>query len=360
MSEEKEIKAVEAVAEEAKKEAVEEVSEMASVIHDPNAPVVTVKQLLEVGAHFGHLKRRWDAAFKPYIYATRTGIHIINLDKTVENISKDYAKLRDIVAKGGKVLFVGTKRSASQVIAEEAVRSGSFYVNNRWLGGTLTNFKTISQRLKLLKSLEQLEIDGVYDTMPKKVAIEKKKTQAKLAANLSGIKEMRKLPDAIVVVDPKTEHNAVAEAKILNIPVFGLLGSNCNPKSVTNPIPCNDDSYRAVKLIVGILADAIVEGKGGDVAYAYTKQEGEVLNFEKAIKTTDRNEEYKLIRLRIREDQYAIRAAKKGKKRSKPAKKFVKKFNKKPAAKKPATADKKPAAKAEVKAEVKKEVKEVK
>jgi len=334
MSEEKEIKAVEAVAEEAKTEEVEqteEVSAMASVIHDPNAPVVTVKQLLEVGAHFGHLKRRWDAAFKPYIYATRTGIHIINLDKTADMISKDYVQLRDIVAKGGKVLFVGTKRSASQVIAEEAVRSGSFYVNNRWLGGTLTNFKTISLRLKLLKSLEQLEIDGVYDTMPKKIAIEKKKVQAKLASNLSGIKEMRKLPDALVIVDPNTEHNAVAEAKILNIPVFALLGSNCNPTSVTNPIPCNDDSYRAVKLIVGLLADAIVEGKGGDVAYAYIKQDGEVLNFDKAIKTADRNEEYKLIKVRVREDQYAIRAAKKGKRKGKPVvKKFVKKYNNKP------------------------------
>lgn len=364
MSEEKEIKAVEAVAEEAKKEEgekkTEEVSEMASVIHDPNAPVVTVKQLLEVGAHFGHLKRRWNAAFKPYIYATRTGIHIVNLDKTAEKISKDYAQLRDIVSKGGKVLFVGTKRSASQVIAEEAVRSGSFYVNNRWLGGTLTNFKTISKRLKLLKSLEQLEIDGVYDTMPKKVAIEKKKIQAKLATNLSGIKEMRKLPDALIVVDPNTEHNAVAEAKILNIPVFALLGSNCDPNTVSNPIPCNDDSYKTVKLIVGILADAIVEGKGGDVAYAYTKQEGEVLNFDKAIKTTDRNEEYKLIRLRIREDQYAIRAAKKGKKKNKPVKKFVKKYTKNPAAKKENGDNKqieaaKPAAKDEEKAEVKEE-----
>ncbi|MDD4531997.1 MAG: 30S ribosomal protein S2 [Bacilli bacterium] len=366
MSEEKEIEAVEAVAEEAKEDVeekkVEEVSEMASVIHDPNDPIVTVKQLLEVGAHFGHLKRRWNAAFKPYIYAVRTGIHIINLDKTAEKIASDYAQLRDIVSKGGKVLFVGTKRSASQVIAEEAVRSGSFYVNNRWLGGTLTNFKTISQRLKLLKSLEQLEIDGVYDTMPKKIAIEKKKTQTKLASNLAGIKEMRKLPDALIVVDPKTEHNAVAEAKILNIPVFALLGSNCNPTEVSNPIPCNDDSYRTVKLIVGLLADAIVEGKGGDVAYAYTKQEGEALDFDKAIKTTDRNEEYKLIKLRIREDQYAIRAAKKGKRKHAPVKKFVKKYTKKPEAKKSDTtetkaADTKPATVSEASTEAAKEEK---
>lgn len=330
MSEEKQAVAVEAA------ETKEVSSEMESVIHDPNAPVVTVKQLLTVGAHFGHLKRRWDAAFKPYIFATRTGIHIINLDKTVKNISEDYTQLRDIVSKGGKVLFVGTKRSASQVIAEEAVRSGSFYVNNRWLGGTLTNFKTISLRLKLLKSLEQLEIDGVYDTMPKKIALEKKKVQAKLASNLSGIKEMRKLPDALIVVDPKTEHNAVAEAKILGIPVFALLGSNCSPKTVSNPIPCNDDSYKAVKLIVGLLADAVVEGKGGDVQYAYVKQEGANLSFDKAIKTTDRNEEYKLIKMRVREDQYAIRAAKKGKRKGKPVvKKFVKKYTKKPTDKKP-------------------------
>lgn len=310
-------------------EAAAPVSQMAQVIHDPNAPVVSVKELLEVGAHFGHMTRSWSPAFKPYIYTARSGIHIINLDITAQKIIEDYKLLRDIVQKGGKVLFVGTKKSAKDAVLEEAVRSGSFYVNNRWLGGTLTNFKVISARAKLLKSLEQLEIDGVYDTMPKKNAIENKKTQAKLATTLEGIKEMRKLPDAMIVVDPKEEHNAVHEAMLLKIPVFALIGTNSDPHCVTYPIPCNDDSSKAIKLVLGILADAVVEGKGGDVAYAYVKEEGDTAIFNDMIKGVDRMEEFKLIKMRIREDQYEARMAKKaGKKgqRMKPKKVFGHKF----------------------------------
>lgn len=288
-----------------------EVDAMAAIIHDPNAPVVSVKSLLAVGAHFGHMTRRWNPNFRPYIYTIRSGIHIVNLDKTAACISVAYKALKDIVAKGGKVLFVGTKKAAADPVEAEAVRSGSFYVNTRWLGGALTNFKTISLRSKLLKSLEQLEIDGVYDTMPKKIAIEKKKTQAKLAHNLEGIKEMRKTPDAMIVVDPIVEHNAVAEAKILHIPVFAILGTNCDPSVATYPIPCNDDSARTDKLILGILSDAIVEGKGGDVAYAYKKEDGENDAFNDLLKGIDRTEEFRIIKLRVREDQYAIRAAKK-------------------------------------------------
>lgn len=319
---------------EAENQPVEETvvaSTMASVMHDANEPVVSTKALIEVGAHFGHLTRRWQPKFKPFIFGIRSGIHIINLDKTTVEIQKAYVALRDIVAKGGKVLFVGTKKAATEIVVEEAVRSGSFYVNTRWLGGTLTNFKTISKRTKLLKSLDQLEIDGAYENMSKKIAGEKKKLQAKLAANLDGIKEMRKVPDAIVIVDPKTEHNVVAEAKILNIPTFALLGSNCNPSCVTFPIPCNDDSSKTIKLILGILADAVVEGKGGDVAYAYAHVEGDTANMNEILKTVDKNEELKTIRFRIREDQYAIRSAKKGKRT---VRNFAKKFNKKPNIKK--------------------------
>ena len=289
-------------------------TEAVSVMHDETERVVSTKALLEVGAHFGHLTRRWEPKFKPFIYGIRSGVHIINIDKTTEEIQKAYFALKDIVAKGGKVLFVGTKKAASEIIVEEAIRSGSFYVARRWLGGSLTNFKTISKRTSLLKSLEQLEIDGAYENMPKKVAGDKKKLQAKLAANLEGIKEMRKIPDAMVVVDPKAEHNAVAEAKILNIPVFALLGSNCNPQSVTFPIPCNDDSSKTIKLILGLLADAVVEGKGGDVAYAYQHVEGDEAKMSEILKGVDKTEELKSIRSRIKEDQYALRAAKKGKK----------------------------------------------
>ena len=288
-------------------------TEAVSVMHDETERVVSTKALLEVGAHFGHLTRRWEPKFKPFIYGIRSGVHIINIDKTTDEIQKAYFALRDIVAKGGKVLFVGTKKAASEIIVEEAIRSGSFYVARRWLGGSLTNFKTISKRTSLLKSLEQLEIDGAYENMPKKVAGDKKKLQAKLAANLEGIKEMRKIPDAMVVVDPKAEHNAVAEAKILNIPVFALLGSNCNPQSVTFPIPCNDDSSKTIKLILGLLADAVVEGKGGDVAYAYQHVEGDEAKMSEILKGVDKTEELKSIRSRIKEDQYALRAAKKGK-----------------------------------------------
>jgi small subunit ribosomal protein S2 len=303
--------------------------EMAKVVHDPNAPVVSVKSLLATGAHFGHMTRNWSPKFKPFIYTARSGIHIINLDITAQKIAEDYKILKDIVAKGGKVLFVGTKKAASDIIAEEAVRSGSFYCNHRWLGGTLTNFKVISNRAKLLKSLEQLEIDGIYDTMPKKQAIEDKKTQAKLAITLEGIKEMRKTPEAVVVVDPKHEHNAVHEAMMLHIPVFALIGSNADPASVTYPIPCNDDSSKTIRLIVGILADAVVDGKGGDVSYAFVKEDGDTAKFNDMLKGVDRMEEFKLIKMKIREDQYLMRAAKKAGKRGN------KGFHKKPFGKKP-------------------------
>ena len=310
---EEEVKVTETAVETENQVAPETVQEdsMASLIHDPSQPVVSVKELLAVGAHFGHMTRSWAPAFKPYIYTARAGIHIINLDITAQKIAEAYAALKDIVSKGGKVLFVGTKKQAADAVIEEAVRSGSFYVNSRWLGGTLTNFKVISTRAKLLKSLEQLEIDGVYDTMPKKQAIESKKTQTKLAETLEGIKEMRKLPDAMVVVDPAEEHNAVHEALLKKIPVFALVGSNTDPRGITYPIPCNDDSPKTIKFILGLLADAVVEGKGGDVAYAYIKENGNTAQFNEVIKGIDKMDEIRQIKMRIKEDQYLARQAKK-------------------------------------------------
>ena len=237
--------------------------------------VVSMRKLLEAGTHFGHQTRRWNPKMKPNIYAARNGVYIINLEKTQAQIDEAYAKLNQIAAEGGKVLFVGTKKQAQEAVQEEAIRSGSFYVNSRWLGGTLTNFKTIQRRIRRLKELEKMEEDGTFDLYSKKEVILMKKEQAKLEKNLGGIKEMRRLPNAIFVVDPKVEHNAVAEAKILGIPVFGIVDTNCDPDEVDYVIPANDDAIRAVKLIVAAMADAVCEAKGEPLTVAYVKDEDE-------------------------------------------------------------------------------------
>lgn len=209
----------------------------------------------------------------PYIFTARNGIYIIDLQKSSKKIEEAYKAMNAIAAKGGKVLFVGTKKQAQEAVMEEAVRSGSFYVNSRWLGGTLTNFKTIQKRIKRLKELEKMESDGTFDVLPKKEVILLRKEAAKLEKNLGGIKEMRRIPNALFVVDPKVEHNAVAEARKLGIPVFGIVDTNCDPDDVDYVIPANDDAIRAVRLIVGAMADAIVEAKGGNLVYAYAKDE---------------------------------------------------------------------------------------
>ena len=235
--------------------------------------VISMKKLLEVGVHFGHQTKRWNPKMAPYIFTARNGIYIIDLKKSSDKLDEAYTALMDIVAKGGKVLFVGTKKQAQEAVQEEAIRSGSYYVNSRWLGGTLTNFKTIQKRIKRLKELEKMEEDGTFDLFTKKEVILMKKEQAKLEKNLGGIKEMRRLPNAIFVVDPKVEHNAVAEAKILGIPVFGIVDTNCDPDEVDYVIPANDDAIRAVKLIVAAMADAICEAKGEPLTVAYVKDE---------------------------------------------------------------------------------------
>ncbi|MBO6046946.1 MAG: 30S ribosomal protein S2 [Erysipelotrichaceae bacterium] len=238
-------------------------------------PVISMKKLLEVGVHFGHQTKRWNPKMAPYIFTSRNGIYIIDLKKSSEKIDEAYAAMMDIASKGGKVLFVGTKKQAQEAVQAEAERSGSFYVNSRWLGGTLTNFRTIQKRIRRLIELEKMDEDGTLDQYPKKEAIQLRKEMAKLSKNLGGIKEMKKLPNAIFVVDPKVEHNAVAEARILNIPIFGIVDTNCDPDEVDYVIPANDDAIRAVKLIVAAMADAICEAKDEPTTVAYVKDEEE-------------------------------------------------------------------------------------
>ncbi len=235
--------------------------------------LVTMRKLLENGVHFGHQTRRWDPKCKPFIYTAKNGIYIINLEKTLDKVQVAYDKMKEIAEKGGKVLFVGTKKQAQQIILDEALRSGSFYVNQRWLGGTLTNFRTIQKRIKRLLEIEELENSGTINVYPKKEIAQIRKEAARLDNFLGGIKEMKKLPDALVVVDPTEEYNAVLEARKLGIPVFGLCDTNCDPNKLDYAIPANDDAIKSIKLMMSLLADAIIETKGGILQDAY--QEGD-------------------------------------------------------------------------------------
>ena len=226
--------------------------------------VISMKQLLEAGVHFGHQTRRWNPKMKQYIFTERNGIYIIDLQMTVKKIDEAYMFLRDLAADGKSVLFVGTKKQAQESIEQEAKRCEMFYVNQRWLGGMLTNFKTIQTRIARLKKIEQMEENGEFDLLPKKEVIGLKAEQAKLEKNLGGIKEMKRLPAALFVVDPRKEHIAVAEARTLGIPIVAIIDTNCDPDEVDYPIPGNDDAIRAVKLIAGKMADAVLEGKQGE------------------------------------------------------------------------------------------------
>ena len=225
--------------------------------------VISMKQLLEAGVHFGHQTRRWNPKMAPYIYTERNGIHIIDLQKSVGMVDDAYRAVFDVVADGGTILFVGTKKQAQDAIRQEAERCGMYYVNERWLGGMLTNFKTIRSRVERLKAIERMEKDGTFDVLPKKEVIKLKKEQEKLERNLGGIKEMKHLPDAIFVVDPKKERICVQEAHALGIPLIGIADTNCDPEELDYVIPGNDDAIRAVKLIVLTMADAVVEAHQG-------------------------------------------------------------------------------------------------
>ena len=226
--------------------------------------VISMKQLLEAGVHFGHQTRRWNPKMAPYIYTERNGIHIIDLQKSVGMVDTAYEAIKNIVANGGTILFVGTKKQAQEAVKDEAIRSGMYYVNERWLGGMLTNFKTIKSRIAKLKEYEKMSEDGTFDVLPKKEVIQIKKAWEKLEKNLGGIKEMKKLPDAIFVVDPKKERICIQEAHTLDIPVIGIADTNCDPDELTYVIPGNDDAIRAVTLIVAKMADAVIEANQGE------------------------------------------------------------------------------------------------
>lgn len=234
--------------------------------------VISMRKLLEAGVHFGHQTRRWNPKMKPNIYAKRNGVYIINLEKTIEQIDTAYAEIKSIAERGGKVLFVGTKKQAQASIVEEALRSGSFFVNQRWLGGLLTNYRTIQKRVKRLMEIEEMEASGLIDVYPKKEIAQLRKQKSRLENFLGGIKEMKKLPNAVFVIDPKEEHNAVAEARKLGIPVFAMIDTNCDPETVDFPIASNDDAIRSVKLVTTLIADAIVEAKGGLLTVAHSDE----------------------------------------------------------------------------------------
>ena len=227
--------------------------------------VVAMKQLLEAGVHFGHQTKRWDPKMAEYIYQARNGIHIIDLQKTSKKIDEAYNFIKEVSEEGKDILFVGTKKQAQECIKEAAVKSNMFYVDQRWLGGMLTNFKTIRKRIERLNNLEKMQEDGTFDVLPKKEVAALKNEMEKLEKNLGGIKEMKKLPGAMFVVDPKNERIAVLEAKKLNIPIVGLVDTNCSPEDVDFPIPGNDDAIRAVKLITDVMANAIIEGRQGEM-----------------------------------------------------------------------------------------------
>ncbi|HBQ99541.1 MULTISPECIES: 30S ribosomal protein S2 [unclassified Roseofilum] len=228
-------------------------------------PVVSLAQLLESGVHFGHQTRRWNPKMSQYIYTSRNGVHIIDLVQTAQKIEEAYRYMRTMSEQGRKVLFVGTKRQAAGIIAQEASRCGAYYINQRWLGGMLTNWATIKNRVERLKELERLENSGALDLRPKKEASVLRREMGKLQKYLGGIKTMRKVPDIVVVIDQRREYNAVQECIKLNIPIVALLDTNCDPDPVDYPIPANDDAIRSIKLIVGKLADAIYEGHHGEV-----------------------------------------------------------------------------------------------
>ena len=226
--------------------------------------VVAMKQLLEAGVHFGHQTKRWDPKMAEYIYQARNGIHIIDLQKTSKKIDEAYKFMKDVAEEGKTILFVGTKKQAQECVKDAAIKSNMFYVDQRWLGGMLTNFKTIRKRIERLNKLEEMENDGTFDVLPKKEVATLKNEKEKLEKNLGGIREMKEMPGAMFVVDPKNERIAVLEAKKLNIPIIGLVDTNCNPEDVDYPIPGNDDAIRAVKLITDVMANAIIEGRQGE------------------------------------------------------------------------------------------------
>lgn len=255
--------------------------------------LVTMRKLLESGSHFGHQSRRWNPKMKPYVYTTKAGTHIMDLNKSIDSLEDAYAKMREIGEKNGKVLFVGTKKQAQAIVLDEALRSGSFFINQRWLGGLLTNFRTIQKSIRRLLEIEEMETNGSINVYPKKEIIQLRKEATRLETFLGGIKEMKKLPDAVFVVDPTEDTIPVLEARKLGIPVFAITDTNSDPDMVDYGIPANDDAIRSIRLIVGLMADALIEAKGGVLQYAYQddSEEKDISMIDVIINVERQNEE---------------------------------------------------------------------
>ena len=249
-------------------------------------PVVSMSYLLEAGVHFGHQTKRWNPKMKEYIFTARDDIYIIDLQKTVKQIEEAYAALKEIAANGGKVIFVGTKKQAQQASQEEAERSDSYYVTKRWLGGTLTNFRTIRRRINRLDQIEKMEKDGTFDKLPKKEVVKIRKEYEKLNSYFAGLREMKKIPQAMIIVDPKKELNAINEAHKLGIPVFGIVDTNCDPDLVDYVIPGNDDAIRAVKIVLGVLTNAICEATGKPLDEYVTEEDKVKTQAKEVVKET--------------------------------------------------------------------------
>ncbi len=322
--------------------------------------VISMKALLEAGVHFGHQTRRWNPKMAKYIYTSRNGIHIIDLQKTSDLIDIAYKALFDIAAEGGKVLFVGTKKQTQDPIKEAAERSGQYYVNQRWLGGTLTNFKTIKKSIKKLHDLYKMEQDGTFDVLPKKEVINLKKEMARLEKFLGGIKDMRKTPEALFIIDPRKERNAILEARRLDIPVFGIVDTNCDPDEVDYIIPANDDALRSVRLIVNKLADAVIEASGGQSLIGSENEEdttSEDTDIEEVEEDEEVVENKKPVAKPVAKPVVVKVTSQPKKEETKPAPKAEAKPEPKPEPKVDVKAEVKAEPKAEVKVEVKAEVK---
>ena len=305
--------------------------------------IVSMNYLLEAGVHFGHQKRRWNPKMKEYIYTTRDDIYIIDLQKTVKKLEEAYAKVKEIAEAGGKFLFVGTKKQAQEAAEENAVRTEMYFVNERWLGGTLTNFKTIRSRVRRMDQIDKMEEDGTFEMLPKKEVIGIKKEYAKLDRNLRGIRAMNRLPQALIIVDPRKEENAIREARLLGIPVFGIVDTNCDPDLVDYVIPGNDDAVRAVKLLIGVLTNAIAEVNGNEVV--------DYINDDDKAKAKDDTKEEKV--KEVKEDKKEEKVEKKAPKKTtkKATKKEEVKEDKKEVKETPKKEEKKPAKKETKKAE---------
>ena len=273
--------------------------------------IVSMNYLLEAGVHFGHQRRRWNPKMKEYIYTTRDDIYIIDLQKTVKKLEEAYEAMKEIAQNGGTVLFVGTKKQAQEAAEESATRTNMYFVNERWLGGTLTNFKTIRSRIRRMEEIEKMEREGIFEMLPKKEVIQIKKEYDKLNKNLRGIREMKKMPQALVIVDPRKEEIAIKEARILGIPVFGIVDTNCDPDMVDYVIPGNDDAVRAVKLLIGVLTNAIAEVNGNEVI-DFVSEEDKAKAEKKANKkeVSEEKEEVKEVATEAKEEVKAVEEAK--------------------------------------------------